>query len=393
MRILLVNKFYYRRGGDCIYTLNLEKMLREHGHKVAIFAMHYPDNFNSSWNKYWPRQIEFKFGPNMLEAFMRPFGTNEVREKYVKLIDSFKPDVIHLGNIHSQISPIVAEIAHKRGVKVVWSIHDYKLLCPRYDFLQNGFLCEECLTNNKAVLIHKCMKKSYIASLLGYLEAKKWNVERIEACVDNYICASEFVKHMMLKGGFSKDKLKIICHSIDTNSCRMVSYPTQNERKYYCFVGRLSHEKGLATLISVAKQLPYKLIIVGNGPLEEELRVMKSDNIEFVGFKEWNDIKMIVHNARFCVVPSEWYEVLGLVNLETQCLGTPILGAKIGSIPYVIDEGITGMTFESRNQIDLRNHIVKMWDTPFDYEYIAKSSQEKYSPEIYYQKLMKIYGM
>lgn len=139
MKILLANKFYYRRGGDCVYVLNLEQLLRKHGHEVAVFAMDYPENIDTEWKRYFPKNM------SKLMAFTRPFGSREVRGKFNRLLDVFRPDVVHLNNIHTQLSPVLAELAHKRGIKVVWTLHDYKLLCPRYDCLLSGdTICEAC---------------------------------------------------------------------------------------------------------------------------------------------------------------------------------------------------------------------------------------------------------
>ncbi|MCF0204671.1 MAG: glycosyltransferase, partial [Muribaculaceae bacterium] len=108
MRILIANKFYYNRGGDCIYAINLEKILASRGHEVAFFAMQYPDNLPSKWSKYWPSEVSFKPGPKIFGAFARPFGIGEVKTKFAALLEDFKPDVVHLGNIHSQLSPVIA---------------------------------------------------------------------------------------------------------------------------------------------------------------------------------------------------------------------------------------------------------------------------------------------
>ena len=169
MKILLANKFYYRRGGDCVHTLNLEQLLKAHGHEVAVFAMDYPENLETQWSKYFPSEVKFKLGTGMIEALMRPFGTREVQRKFNALLDDFHPDVVHLNNIHSQLSPVIAEMAHERGIKVVWTLHDYKLLCPRYDCLRNGeTVCESCFADKHKVLEYKCMKNSKVASFLSY---------------------------------------------------------------------------------------------------------------------------------------------------------------------------------------------------------------------------------
>ena len=124
MKILLVNKFYYRRGGDCIYTMNLEQLLKSQGHSVAVFSMQYPHNEPSEWSRYWPGNM------TKLDALVRPFGARQVVCGFNKMLDDFQPDVVHINNIHTQISPVVAEIAHSRGIRVEWTLHDARLVCP-----------------------------------------------------------------------------------------------------------------------------------------------------------------------------------------------------------------------------------------------------------------------
>ena len=391
MKILLANKFYYRRGGDCIYMLNLEKLLKAHGHEVAVFAMDYPENLDTPWKKYFPKNM------SKLMAFSRPFGSHEVKSKFKKLLDDFKPDVVHLNNVHTQLSPVMAELAHQRGIKVVWTLHDYKLLCPRYDCLKNGnTICETCFNGDKkACLDNKCMKGSKLASFIGYKEAVVWNRERLEVCTDVFICPSQFMADKMVQGGFSKSKMQTLCNFIDVEKCRYshtdlsdstVSVLLPKKEDYYCFIGRLSHEKGAKTLIEAANQLPYKLVIIGGGPLMDELKSVAHTNIKFVGFKQWGDIKQLVGKARFSVIPSEWYENNPLSVIEAQCLGTPVLGANIGGIPELTD-----YTFSSGNIADLKTKIEKMWNSELDYQQIASDAQHRYDAETYYDKLINIY--
>lgn len=391
MKILLANKFYYRRGGDCIYMLNLEQLLKEQGHEVAVFAMNFPENQDTPWKKYFPSEVKFKSGPGMIEAFMRPFGTAEVRKKFTALLNDFQPNVVHLNNIHSQVSPVIAEIAHKRGIRVVWTLHDYKLLCPRYDCLRGGEeVCEACFTDKHKVLDYKCMKNSKVASFLSYREAMKWTRERLEACTDVFIGPSQFMCNKMIQGGFVPAKQLSLCNFIDAAKCKRENY-TKREN-YYCFIGRLSHEKGAKTLIEAANALPNRhLVMVGGGPLENELKAMANKHIEFVGFKQWSEIKELVGKARFSVIPSEWYENNPLSVIEAECLGTPVLGAAIGGIPELINK-TTGMTFESRNVTDLKIKIEAMFNHEFDYASIAAVSQKRYDAANYYNEIMKIYN-
>lgn len=388
MRILLSNKFYYRRGGDCVYVLNVEQLLKKHGHEVAVFAMDYPDNLETPWKKYFPGNMTKPM------AFSRPFGSREVKKKFNRLLDDFRPDVVHLNNIHTQLSPVIAELAHERGIRVVWSLHDYKLLCPRYDCLRDGVeICEKCFGGDKtSCKTYKCIKGSTLASLIGYKEAVMWNRQRLENCTDLFVCPSSFMKEKMMQGGFDESKLKVLSHFIDIDKCKKESYVERAD--YYCYVGRLSHEKGLNTLIQAASQLPYKLKIIGGGPLEKELKAKSAElkgNIDFLGFKQWDEIKEVVGKARFSVTPSEWYEVFGLVNAEALCLGTPILGARIGGVPGLIDEGVNGMTFTSGDASDLKEKIELMYNAKFDNEGIARKAMERYSAETYYKEIIKVY--
>lgn len=383
MRIVLANKFYYRRGGDCIYMLNLEQLLKEHGHEVAVYSMQYKENLPSKWSTYWPSNM------TKVDALTRPFGEKQVKKGFCRLLDDFKPDVVHLNNIHTQLSPIIAKVAHEHEIRVVWTLHDYKLLCPRYDCLQNGnCICEECFTDKMAVLRHSCMKNSKLASVIAYLEAKKWNLEILEHATDVFICPSRFMADKMAQGGFERKKLRALCNFIDVEKCKCDLY---EKAEYYCFIGRLSHEKGAKTLIMAANELPYKLVVIGGGPLMDDLKTVAHPNIEFVGFKHWDQIKEIVGKAKFSVIPSEWYENNPLSVIEAQCLGTPVLGARIGGIPELIEEGVTGMTFESRDLVSLKEKIQTMWNASWNYEQIASQSQKRYNAEKYYQEIMNLY--
>ena len=390
MKILLANKFYYRRGGDCIYMLNLEQLLKTHGHDVAVFAMDYPENIETVWKRYFPNEIKFTPGVGMLETFMRMFGLGEVKRKFNFLLNDFKPDVVHLNNIHTQLSPVIARLAHKRRTKVIWTLHDYKLLCPRYDCLRNGNeVCEECFVDKHKVLEYKCMKNSNLASMLAYKEGMKWSRKKLEGYTDVFICPSQFMYNKMAQGGFDRKKMYTLCNFIDIERTRRDSYDKED---YYCFIGRLSFEKGIETLIEAARTLPYHLKIIGGGPLADILKEKaKGANIEFTGYKEWPEIKEIVGKARFSVVPSEWYENNPLSVIEAQCLGTPVLGANIGGIPELIKEGVNGMCFESRNIMDLKNKIEKMFILNVDYKQLAKSSQIRYSSEKHYNELLELY--
>lgn len=382
MKILLVNKFYYRRGGDCIYTMNLEQLLKSQGHSVAVFSMQYPHNEPSEWSSYWPGNM------TKLDALVRPFGARQVVCGFNKMLDDFQPDVVHINNIHTQISPVVAEIAHSRGIRVVWTLHDTKLVCPSYSCQRDGNRCTECFTDKTAVIKHRCLPGGIPGAVIGYFEMLKWNKERLQNCTDVFIAPSQFMKDTMVQGGYSADKLKVLCNFIDIDK---VASPKFDKGEYYCFVGRLSAIKGIRTLCEVASGLPYKLVVIGGGELLDELKAKYSDKIEFLGQKDWVEFRPILEGAKFMVLPSECSENNPLTVIEAQSLGTPTLGARIGGIPELIVEGVNGMTFESGNHSDLKDKIEKMWAASFDYSAIAKGAVARCSDKVYLEKLLAIY--
>jgi glycosyltransferase involved in cell wall biosynthesis len=384
MRILLSNKFYYRRGGDCIYTMNLEQILKDKGHEVAVYAMQYPENEPSTWAKYWPTNM------SKLDAFTRPFGARQVVKGFTQLLDDFRPDVVHLNNIHTQLSPVIARIAHERGIRVVWTLHDTKLVCPCYTCMRQGQWCTECFTDKTAVMKHRCMPGSLPGAVIGWLEALKWNKEKLQDCVDLFLPPSQFMRDTVVAGGYRPEKFRVLCNFIDINK---VMNPSLRKGDYYVYLGRVNEVKGVRTLCKAASTLNRRLIVIGGGELLEELRETYKDNpqIEFRGQMQWAEFRPILEGARFMVLPAEWSENNPLTVIEAQSLGTPVLGARIGGIPELIEEGRTGMTFTSGDAVDLKVKIEAMFSQDFDYKRIAEQSVERYSSEAYVEQLMKYY--
>ncbi len=390
MKIIVVNKFYYNRGGDCTATLATERVLREHGHEVAVFAMDYPQNLPSQWQRYFAPQADFGGSPGKrLRALGRLFSPWDVRRAFTRLLDDFRPDVVHLNNIHSYLSPVVAEVAHARGVRVVWTMHDYKAVCPSYVCLRGGQVCTECMGGTSAVVRHRCMKGSLLQSTFAWLESLWWGRKRLARATDRFIAPSEFVRQMLLRGGFAAGQVVTVPHCVPRRPGELL-----DERgDYYCYVGRLSREKGVATLIAAARELPHKLLVIGDGPLRGELEAMAAGcgNITFCGHKDWQELSQLVGRARFVVVPSEWYEVFGLVSIEAECLGTPVLAADIGGIPETLAGDGCGMLFKPGDAAGLREKIGLMYATDFDHAAIAAKARDTYSEQRYYTSLMSVY--
>lgn len=396
MKILLVNKFYYPRGGDCLVAMGIEQMLNGHNQDTAFFAMQYPDNVLSPWDNYFPSEISFSGGglKGKKAAFMRLIGKDEVKAKFSALMDDFKPDVVHVHNIHSYLSPVVCEIAKAKGAKTIWTLHDYKLICPTYSFIRDGKVCELCLTNQTSVLTKKCMKGSLAASLLAYIESLVWNKKRLISCTDRFVSPSIFMKEKMMEGGFPENKIDVLPNFITLDHKVDEVVLNTKEEKSYCYIGRLAEEKGVELLLEVASRLEYKLYIAGSGPLLPSLMPYfeKYKNIIYLRQLSRSEVKELLQKVAFSVIPSVWYENNPLSVIESLCLGTPVLGANMGGIPELIAEGENGYLFEAGNMIDLQDKIKQCFSTKFDNNTIASKAIHKYSQSDYYHKLMEIFS-
>jgi glycosyltransferase involved in cell wall biosynthesis len=395
MRILLSNKFYYLRGGVDIFTIELERLLKERGHKVAVFSMQHSLNLETGYSEYFPGEIDLTRVKvkNLISTVIRPFGSKEVRKKFNKLLEDFNPEIVHLNNIHSQLSPILMLQAKRHNIPVVWTLHDHKLLCPRYDCMRDNNPCELCFYNKINVLKYRCMKNNFFASLLAYAEAVRWNKKVISRNTDQFICPSLFLKNNMIKGGFAEEKLATLPNFINDKKLNRSEFRKQD---FYCYVGRLSVEKGIETLLKAAIRLPqYHLKVIGTGPLEEMLRTKyKADHIEFLGFKRWGEFRTILGESRCMVIPSECYENNPLSIIESLCVGTPVIGSDIGGIPELINEGRNGLKFEPGNINHLTEQINNLLSASSNYNYseIASESRKKYNSENFYWNLLNIYN-
>ncbi|RHJ84380.1 glycosyltransferase [Parabacteroides sp. AM08-6] len=393
-KILLVNKFYYPRGGDCTATLTLERLLRQKGHEVAIFSTEHPLNIQGEWNQYFPSEIKFTQGGlyTKIKATDRIFFSHEVKKKFNQLLETFHPDILHAHNIHSYLSPYIIKLAASKGIKTVWTLHDYKLICPVYTCLRDNSTCELCLHNKYAVLQHKCMKNSFAGSFIAFLEACVWNKNILEKYTDTFISPSHFLKGMMVKAGYNSNKIQVLHNFIESPSTTVHSFQKED---YYCYVGRLSPEKGVERLLQAAQDIPYTLKIVGDGELSGYLKQKYNHkHIHFLGQQPREKVLEIVGKARFSVVPSIWYENNPFSIIEALCVGTPVIGSRIGGIPELIESGENGDLFTPLSKEEMKEKItdsIKLYNDTYPFATIAKNAQDKFSAETFYNNLIQIY--
>lgn len=395
-RVLIVNKFYYPRGGDCICAMNLERLLGEKGFDTAVFSMDFPENAASEWSAYFASQVEFS-GPvsEKLKAVKRIFGMGDIRASFSRILDDFAPDIVHLHNIHSYLSPQLAAMARKRGMKVVWTLHDYKLICPSYNCLSDGRPCEDCLASPFSVVRKRCMKGSMAASVMAWLEACKWSRQVLERNVDAFVCPSAFMREMMLKGGFRSGKLHTVWNFVDSEKLKRFALTdlSADREDYCCYVGRLSAEKGVEMMLETVAGSPYRMKVAGTGPLHEQLmeRYAGCGNIEFLGHCSAEQVSALLNKATCSVIPSLWYENNPLSVIESLCAGTPVVGAEIGGIPELLSPGESGIVFRSGSREDLRRALDEAFAHNWNNRTIKDKALESFSAERHYEILKTIY--
>lgn len=391
-RVLLVNKFFYPRGGDCVVTINLMRLLQSKGHEVAVFSMDYAENMDSEWKAYFPESVDFSKGSKW-KAFSRLFGGAGVRQKFVKMLEDFRPDVVHLHNVHSYLSPVMARIAWERGIPVFWTLHDYKLICPSYSCLLRGKPCEKCYSEKSHVLREKCMKGSLPASLLAYLEAKYWSRPKLEKWTTRFICPSSFMASKMRQGGFAEDKLQVLCNFVSGEYGKVRMQDETAKEEAYCYVGRLSPEKGIETLLKAASELPYTFYVAGTGPEEERLHALyRSPQIVWLGRLNAGEVRDLLQKVRFSVMPSECYENNPLSVIESLCMGTPVLGSNAGGIPELIRPKETGLVYRMGDEKELKDDIIYLFSHRLkNSDSIRQEALLRFSMDKHYEDLMKIY--
>lgn len=398
MRILIASKFFYMRGGAELVAINTRRLLLEHGHEVRVLAMSYPDNIVLPEQDSFPAEVRL-FGSlrDRVRGARRMLGLGDVRGSVRRALDEFRPDVVHMHNVHSYLSPLVAEEASKRGVKVVWTLHDYKPVCPSYSCRRpDGTICEECFSRPGAVVRHRCMKGSLAASLMAYIEGRRWSRERLESCVDTYVAPSAFMGEKMAQAGFDRSKIEVLCNFVDPDKLETLTVAQPDRRlgpPYFCYIGRLSYEKGVETMLRAARKAGVPLKVAGRGPMLDELKARYGSmpGVEFLGHLDAPDVARLLRGAVASVLPSEWYENNPLGVIESLSTGTPVIGARMGGIPELIEEPHEGFTYPAFDADALADAMTRTMTARFDRERIACRAAARFGQEAHYSRLLEIY--
>ncbi|MGN1337399.1 MAG: glycosyltransferase [Candidatus Coprovivens sp.] len=397
MKILLVNKFHWPKGGSEKYYFELGELLKKHGHEVAYFSMEDEKNIKTGDKEYFVPKFDLN-NSSKLKALN--VILNKKNGKIMEqALDEFKPDVVHLNNFQRQLSASIIKPCLKRNIPIVFTAHDVQAICPAITMMDNDKkTCELCMKGKYMNCVKKsCNKGSKLKSIIGALEGYYYRINKIYTDKISYIITpSEFYRTKFIEDGVNPNKIQAIHNSIEMNNYNV---KTEDEG-YALYFGRLSKEKGILNLINAfVKTNGGKLYIAGEGPEKETIEniVKKNkleDRVKLLGFLNKEQMTEYTRKCKFVVVPSIWYENCPYSILETLAIGKPVIGAKIGGIPELISHEENGFVYET--QSELTDYMNKLFEDDKLVKSFCKKSKELaeklYSRDVYYNKLEKIYN-
>lgn len=398
MRILLINKYHYIKGGADTVFFNTSTLLQSHGHEVVEFCTQNPKNLPSKYEQY------FAYAPELrdlglwgkLRNLPKFFINKNAIKQLERLITDLKPDVAHIHNIFNGISLAILPVLKKHQIPTVITIHDTRFICPSSLFNSRGKLCETCLKRGGINCgIYKCYQNNLINSWMCAFEMlhKEYLFDYNEY-IDKYIFVShKFKDHHQLRHSYFQSK-GCVLYNFLPNLSKIT--PKYEKGKYLFFYGRITEEKGITTLIETMKHLPHlQLRIAGTGQLLNHLKALNLKNVIFLGFKSGEELFNELRNSSFVIVPSECEENNPLTIIESYAHGKPVIGSRIGGIPEIINDN-TGFLFETSNKESLIKAINRAMNISNEEYYemsvnARKFAETHFDANNHYYKLTSIY--
>jgi glycosyltransferase involved in cell wall biosynthesis len=408
MKILYINKYFWLKGGaETVYFLDRESAI-EKGCDVIDFSMQHPRNYKSKQEQYFISNIDYHEQnsgrtdlTNKAKLFINMISNREALTKLAALIAKEKPDIAHLHNIYHQLSPAIIPLLNREGIKIILTLHDYKLICPSYLMINKGKICEKCLGGKfYNATIQTCKDDSMLKGLLLSLEAYWHEWKKSYEMVDLVLSPSQFLANLVESNRKDIKRIKVLKNGVDTNKLQ----PSVVDKNYALFFGRITMEKGVETLLKAYDKLfgdsknsaenGFGLKFVGEGDIVPRLKE-EYPNVEFMGYKTGDDLKKIVSESSFVVVPSEWYENCSMTVLESMAYGKAIIGSRIGGIPEQVEDGKNGLLFKMADVDQLAEKMSILINNAELRLEMGKNAREKveneYSIAKHKERLFKFY--
>ncbi|HSC16140.1 MAG TPA: glycosyltransferase [Gammaproteobacteria bacterium] len=397
--LLSINNYYYPRGGAEVVFFRHNGMLHDAGWDVVPFAMNHRMNIGGERSEF---VSEIEYGresdglATRLRKGLKAVYSFEARSKLARLIDRSGPDLCHAHNVYHHLSPSILGLVRARGIPLVMTLHDLKIACPAYSMLTHDGICERCKDGRLyQVVTNRCMKGSLALSALVMLESYlHLALGSYLRNVDRFLVPSRFYLHKLVEWGFPAERFEYVPNFVATESFEACYSPGDR----FVYFGRLSPEKGVATLIRAADEAGVGVDVIGTGPAESELRALAVNrDVRFLGYLTGTKLNAAVSAARAVVVPSEWYENAPLAVLEGAALGKPLIVARIGGLPELVVEGESGWSFESRSVGGLAAILRRVAQLP-DADVAAtgmaarRRIEDEFSPQRYLERIRGVYG-
>ena len=400
MKILLVNKFHYRKGGSETYYFTLAEAFEKLGHQAIFFAMKDEEhNLPCEQDKYFVSNASVKGGiKSKMNMVLHIAYSKEAYQKMTELLNNEHPDLVILNLVHKQITCSVIDAIRKYDKKlpIFWTCHDLIFACPSFTMLDgNGNICEKCLDGNFHHCVENhCIHGSKLMSILSEYEAKQIRKKGWYDMVNVYIAPSQFYQKKLEQSKFTKSKIVWMRNPLPMSATYELN---DQDDGYFLYFGRLSKEKGVKTLIDAMKKIKAKLYILGTGPMEEQLKRYvdenKLSNIEFKGFQTGEPLKNYVRKARAVVLPSEWYENGPYSAMEAMALGKPLIVSGLGGLPELVTPKENGYIYSKTEELPVCLEDMLKLDAD-SYHQMCSSSLEKakafFNPEEYVKRLVEM---
>ena len=346
MRIVLANSFHYRRGGDSNQFLDLIAELERRGHDVAVFSMQHPKNLPSRWSEYWVPYVEYRGELSMadrLRAGWRSAHSAESGRNMARLLADFEPDVVHFHSVQHHLTLAAVEACVSARIPVVWTLHDYRTVCPATSLLRAAEVCERCAGGRFwHGVVGRCKSGEVTRSLAGAVESYVTRLRGTLGRVDCYVAPSRFLAHKVVEMGLPARRMEIVPNAVYGGAAPV----DEGDRRGLLYVGRLSVEKGVDCLIgAVAGLKNAPLRVVGDGPELERLSTLADSLGVDVSFEGWADatgVRARMDESELLCVPSVWYENCPGVVLEAMIAGLPIIASDTGGLTELLEEGQAG---------------------------------------------------
>ncbi|WP_167320954.1 glycosyltransferase family 4 protein [Desulfomicrobium baculatum] len=327
---------------------------------------------------------------SLLRMVLDAFWSRRSAQRLEAEISLFKPDVVHVHNFFPRISPAVFWVARRLGVPTIMTLHNFRYACAQGMLLRDGQICELCLgRSGHWGVFHRCYRGSFLQSLVLVASFGLHKVlGTFKAKVCRYIALNEFCRAKFVAAGLPAELMAVKPNFVD------LPKPDQRPRCGGLFVGRLSPEKGLETLLAALEQQPgVKFTIVGDGPMAG--RVSRTKTVDTRGWLSPHDVQQAMCEAAYLVVPSLWYETFGLVVVEAFACGLPVIASRHGALAEIVEDGVTGLLFEPGSANDLARALYWAETHPDEMRAMGQNAlevyQDRYSPDVNYKMLMNIY--